>query len=177
MVNKASYVSLHRNSSHSIFSLLYRNTHVHTISRFCWTKNKTKNAIFGKFYPPDYYTTTKILLFISFILTSSKLVLPTPRAPSTAALSEPRYHGVSLLPSIRYAEYHLFCICICSIAANESICETPDPLKAFRWAGDVGRPVVFILEIYDKQQQQQTVNLIKLKSHFVRVHFFYSIIL
>lgn len=48
------------------------------------------------------------------ILTSSKLVLPTPRAPRKAALSGPRYHGGSLAPSnvIRYAEYHLFCIFI-----------------------------------------------------------------
>lgn len=82
----------------------------------------------------------------SEILTSSKLVLPTPLAPSTAALSEPRYHGVSLPPSIviRYAEYHLFWICICSIAANDSICDTLDPGSG-RVAGDVDRPAELIL--------------------------------
>lgn len=48
------------------------------------------------------------------MLTSSKLVLPTPCAPRKAALSGPRYHGESVAPSkvIRYAEYHLFCILI-----------------------------------------------------------------
>lgn len=77
-------------------------------------------------------------------LTSSKLVFPTPRAPRNAALSGPRYHGVSFPLSIviRYAEYHLFWICICSIAANDKTAAL-EPVNV-PVAGDV-LPAEFIL--------------------------------
>lgn len=74
-------------------------------------------------------------------LTSSRLVFPTPLAPKKAALSGPRYHCWSL-PSIviRYAEYRRFCICICSIAANDKAAA----LVPVNVLGDV-RPATMLL--------------------------------
>lgn len=76
------------------------------------------------------------------ILTSNKLVFPTLRAPRKAALSGPRYHCESFPLSnvIRYAEYHLFRICICSMAANDKaaalwpvrVAEAGDDLPAIK---------------------------------------------
>lgn len=75
------------------------------------------------FTRPSIVEVVSLLIVVAFYLwqTSTKLVFPTPLAPKKAALTGPRYHCVESLASIviRYAEYKRFCICICSIAAND----------------------------------------------------------
>lgn len=78
--------------------------------------NADKRDHFSRFVFKSFYSRAQ-WHFVE--LTSSMLVFPTPLAPKKAAFNGPRYH--ESLPSIviRYAEYNRFCICICSIAAND----------------------------------------------------------